>query len=68
MYKRQQFDGVEVTDGVARYKFQANHADITAGPGAVNLQMAGADSTLRGTLVKGELDSCKDKFVAFPAE
>ena len=63
-----QFDGVEVTDGVARYKFQANHADITAGPGAVNLQMAGADSTLRGTLVKGELDSCKDKFVAFPAE
>lgn len=63
-----QFDGVEVMDGVTSYKFMANHADITVGPGPVNLQMAGADSTVRGKVVKGELGSCKDKFVPFPAE
>jgi len=63
-----QFDGVEVMDGVTSYKFMANHADITVGPGPVNLQMAGADSTVRGKAVKGELGSCKDKFVPFPAE
>jgi polygalacturonase len=63
-----QFDGVMLTDGMSGYKFVANHADITFGPGPVNFRMAGDDSTGRGTPGKGSLDGCADKFVPFPAE
>jgi polygalacturonase len=63
-----QFDGVVLTDGLSGYKFFANHADITLGPGPVNFHMAGEDSTERGKAAKGDMESCKDKFVPFPAE
>ena len=63
-----QFDGVVLTDGPSAYKFLANHADITFGPGPVNFTMAGEDSTGRGTPGKGALGGCADKFVPFPAE
>jgi len=63
-----QFDGVVLTDGPSAYKFLANHADITFGPGPVNFKMAGDDSTGRGTPGQGTLQGCADKFVPFPAE
>jgi hypothetical protein len=43
-----------------------NHADVTLGPGPVNFQMPGVDSTARGTAGKGTLESCTAKFVPFP--
>ncbi len=61
-----QFDGVMLMDPPALYKFAIDHADITLGPGPVNFQMAGTDSTVRGTPGKGGLDSCAAKFVPFP--
>ena len=63
-----QFDGVMLTDGPSAYKFLANHADITFGPGPVNFKMAGDDSTGRGTPGQGSLNGCTDKFVPFPVE
>ena len=63
-----QFDGVVITDSPKSYKFHAQHADITVGPGPVNFQMAGEDSTQRGKLVDGKLDGCSEKFVPFPVE
>jgi len=61
-----QFDGVMLTDSPALYKFAVNHADITLGPGPVNFQTTGTDSTVRGAADKGTLDSCVAKFVPFP--
>ena len=63
-----QFDGVMLADGPSAYKFLANHADITFGPGPVNFKMAGDDSTGRGTPGQGSLNGCTDKFVPFPVE
>ncbi len=62
-----QFDGVTL-DSPSAYKFAIDHADITVGPGPVNFQMRGMDSTLRGTPDNGKLESCAAKFVPFPAE
>jgi polygalacturonase len=62
-----QFDGVTV-DNPSAYKFAIDHADITVGPGPVNFQMSGADSTLRGTAGKGSLASCAAMFVPFPTQ
>ena len=61
-----QFDGVALMDPPALYKFAIDHADITLGPGPVNFQMTGTDSTVRGAAGKGALDSCAAKFVPFP--
>ena len=60
------FDGV-MEDAPSSYKFVAHFADITLGPGPVNLKMAGESSTVSGTPGKGTLASCADKFVPFPA-
>jgi polygalacturonase len=60
------FDGVLLTDSPAQYKLEATHADITVGPGPVNFQMRGEDSTQKGTPGKGDLASCAAKFVPFP--
>ena len=63
------FDGVTV-DLPATYKFVVNHADIIDGPGPVNFQIAGTDSTLRTIAAKGTSAPapCADKFVPFPAK
>jgi polygalacturonase len=63
-----QFDGVVITDNPASYTFSVKHADLLLGPGPVNFQMTGEDSTQRGEPGKGTLPSCSEKFVAFPAE
>ena len=63
-----QFDGVVITDAVKNYKLHAQHADFILGPGPVNFQMAGDDSTQRGKLVDGKLEGCSEKLVPFPAE
>lgn len=62
-----QFDGV-MLDSPNSYKFQVNHADITFGPGPVNFQVSGDDSTAQGKAGKGSLPPCTDKFVPFPAK
>jgi len=59
-------DGVQITDGVAAYKYSVNHADLTLGPGAANLTIgAGDDSTLTGKPANGPAASCTEKFVEF---
>ena len=59
-------DGVQITDE-AKYSYVLNHADITLGPGATNLQLpAGNDSTVTGKPAEGTPASCTDKFVPFP--
>ncbi len=60
-----QFDGV-LLDSPTTYKFQAQHADITYGPGPVNFQVPGEDTTMQGKGSNGSLAPCADKFVAFP--
>ena len=60
-----QFDGVTL-DSPSNYKFQVKHADITFGPGPVNFQVPGEDSTARGKATAGTLQPCTDKFVPFP--
>ncbi len=62
-----QFDGVTV-DSPAAYKFKINHADIVLGPGPVNFQPQGEDSTVRGKAGKGALAGCEAMLVPFPAE
>jgi len=63
-------DNVLLTDvASAKYSYIVNHADITLGPGPVNLDIpAGDDSTLTGKPANGKPESCNDKFVPFPAE
>ena len=61
-----QFDGVLLMDSPSLYKFSANHTDVTVGPGPVNFQMQGTDSTQKGTPGRGSLSSCEAKFVPFP--
>ena len=63
-----QFDGVSLLDNASRYKFDINHADIVYGPGPVNFQLSGTDSTLRGKPSTAILGSCDIMFVPFPAE
>ena len=60
-----QFDGV-LLDDPKSYKFQVKHTDITFGPGPVNFQVPGEDSTAHGKAVGGSLPPCEDKFVPFP--
>lgn len=60
------FDGV-VLDHPETYKFQVKHADVSFGPGPVNFQIPGEDSTMSGKAVPGTLASCADKFIRFPS-
>jgi len=68
-------DGVQITDVQAAdqstYTYELNHADLTLGPGATNLQLpvpdaAKNDSAIKGTPAEGEPASCAGKFVPFP--
>jgi polygalacturonase len=59
-------DGVMLLDGVDKYKLEANHTDLSFGPGPVNLPFAGDDSTVTGKEVNGKLEGCGGKFVGFP--
>jgi len=64
-------DGVQIVDQ-ATYTYEVNHADLTLGPGATNLELPAAadltknDSTVKGTPAEGNPASCADKFVPFP--
>ncbi len=64
-------DSVQIVDQ-ATYTYEVNHADLTLGPGATNLQLSAApdltknDSTVKGTPAEGNPASCADKFVPFP--
>jgi polygalacturonase len=64
-----QFDGVTL-DSPTTYKFDIHFADIITGPGPVNFQMSGENSTLRKAPPNDikTLDSCTAKFVPFPAD
>ena len=59
-------DGVLTTDSATRYKPQANHTDLTFGPGPVNILFSGDDSTLTGKPANGKPSSCAAKFIPFP--
>lgn len=61
-----QFDGVTIADAPSLYKDAIAHADITLGPGPVNFQMTGTDSTVKGKPGNGKLEGCEAKFVPFP--
>lgn len=67
---RVRLDNVLLADAAsAKYSYVVNHADITLGPGPVNLDLpAGTDSTLTGKPGNSKPDSCKEKFVPFPTE
>ena len=59
-------DNVLTTDG-REYTYSLEHADVTLGPGLVNLILPpGTDSTLYGTPSKGAPAPCQEKFVPFP--
>jgi polygalacturonase len=59
------FDDV-VFDDAAHVKVSATHTEVTAGPGAFNLNVAGADVTVAGSAGKGLENRCAGKFVEFP--
>ena len=64
-----QFDGVMLADPNGKYKFAAQHADITLGPGPVNFQLPGSDDTVRGMPNNSELlGTCDAKFVPYPVD
>jgi polygalacturonase len=64
-------DGVQIVDQ-ASYIYELNHADLTLGPGATNLELPAGpdltrnDSTIKGTPAEGNPATCADKFVPFP--
>jgi polygalacturonase len=66
-------DAVQLTDQAA-YTYSLNHADLTLGPGPVNLQLpAGNDSTIQQTPPPATPSSavpasCAAKFVDFPTQ
>ena len=59
-----QFDGVTL-DKPSEYKFLAQHAEITYGPGPVNFALTGEDVTMAGKPGPGTV-TCSEKFVPFP--
>jgi polygalacturonase len=59
-------DNVLLTD-TANYTYSLQHADITLGPGPVNLTLpTGTASTTRGAPPPGTPAACSEKFVSFP--
>lgn len=62
-------NGVLLTDAnTAKYTYSIQHADFHLGPGPVNLQLNGTDTTTSGKANNGSLASCADKFVPFPQQ
>ncbi len=61
------FDNVYFSDP-ARQKIEAKHADLTFGPGAVNIQVPGDDIHITGTARSAQPTSCDGKFVPLPAK
>ena len=59
------FDGV-MLDTPAAFQTVANHADITLGPGPVNFNIGGRDTTVKGAPGKGRPAPCSAAFVPFP--
>ena len=59
-------DSVLLTDNPSAYKYKVDHADITLGPGPVNLRPVGEDSTVQGKAGSGKAESCGAMFVPFP--
>jgi polygalacturonase len=57
-------DGVTV-DG-AKYMYTVKHGDFKVGPGPMNMDLTGEDTTVKGTAGKGAATSCADKLVPFP--
>jgi polygalacturonase len=47
-------------------KVLAEHADLTFGPGNVNLRPSGTDVSVKGAPVTGTPNACTDKFVPLP--
>ncbi|HEV2689895.1 MAG TPA: glycosyl hydrolase family 28 protein [Bryobacteraceae bacterium] len=60
-----QFDNVFFNNAES-IKLTATHADITTGPGQVNLRMTGAYIDVHGKPGKSTPNACVDKFVPFP--
>lgn len=58
-------DDVVLTDA-ASYSYVIRHTDFHIGPGPVNLDLRGEDSTVTGTAGSGTPAPCADKFVPFP--
>jgi polygalacturonase len=59
------FDNVQF-DSLDDVKVIAEHADLTFGPGAVNLKVAGEGVTVTGAVSSGKPNACTGKFVAMP--
>jgi hypothetical protein len=47
-------------------KIASEHAELTYGPGPVNLKVAGPDVTVKGAPGKGAPNACSAKFVEMP--
>lgn len=56
-------DNVQADGGV---KIAAEHAELTFGPGPVNLKVEGPDVTVKGSPGKGAPNACDGKFVDLP--
>ena len=61
-------DGVLRLDKASLYQAQAIHTDLTFGPGPVNIDFTGDDSTVTGKETGGSLPACAAKFVPFPSQ
>ena len=59
-------DGVELSDGAAKYQIVAAHADVELGPGPVNFSVDGEDVKVSGKAGKGSPASCQGRFLPFP--
>ena len=59
------FDNVQL-DTPASIRVLAEHADLTLGPGPVNLRAVGEDVKIGGTPGQGAPNACEGKFVALP--
>ena len=59
------FDNV-IFDDPSKMKISAKYADVTLGPGAFNLKIAGRDVTVSGSVGKSNRNTCAETFVGFP--
>ncbi len=57
-------DGV-VISGSQPYSYSIRHTDFHVGPGSMNLQLSGIDSTITGKASESEQQDCSTKFVPF---
>jgi polygalacturonase len=62
-----QFDNVTLADA-SKIKINAELADLTLGPGAVNFRPEGNQVQLLGTPGTGKAESCAEKLVPFPGK